>query len=851
MSQPLHILLIDDNPDDRVLVVRELRQTFPEMSVEHVTDVEQFTHSLETGGFDVVVTDYQLHWTDGLVVLRAIKARFPNCPVIMFTTTGSEEVAVEAMKSGLDDYVPKHHLSRLPVAVVETLKKAQLRKDYEDALQQLKASEERHRAVAEVVSDYAYGFRVEPDGRLLVEWATDALIRTFGYTAKEVEKQGGWLSLVHPDDVPLTTPLVQRLLEGQSETGEIRLLTRSGEVRWIRYYVRPVWDEDEGRVVRIYGAAQDVTQRKTAEDALRQQLMRINLLNQITRAIAERHDLSSIFRVVLARLEDHLPIDFGSVLWWDAPTNVMTVIARGPKSQMIAAELGVPEGTAISLEHSLLAPCIEGNTLYLPDLSQTGSPLLQRYAQTGLRSLVGVPLMVEGKVLGVLAVLRRMSDGFCGAEREFLSALGEHVALAAHHAQLYNDLQRAYDNLRQTQQTIMQQERLRALGEMASGIAHDINNALSPIAGYSDLLLISDEKLSDHARRYLETIRTASADIADTVARMRTFYRQRSEREILLPVDLNSIVRQVVDMTRPRWKDIPQQRGVVIDMTTECAQDLPLITGIESEIREALTNLIFNAVDVMSDGGTITITTRDEGQGTGDKGQGKNVPPAPCPVPHVVLEVSDTGVGMTEEVRQRCLEPFFSTKGERGTGLGLAMVFGTMQRHDGRIEIESALGKGTTVRLIFPMYEEQAAVRQENVLMRYSGPLLRVLCIDDEPLLRELVKEMLKRDGHTVEVAEGGQVGVETFRLAHAQGEPFDVVITDLGMPYMDGREVARMVKQESPDTTVVLLTGWGSRLNAEGSRPVHVDAVLNKPPRINQLRQALLRVMAKNQGGR
>jgi PAS domain S-box-containing protein len=587
----------------------------------------------------------------------------------------------------------------------------------------------------------------------------------------------------------------------------------------------------------------EAIERKRAEESLQQQFTRLSLLHQITRAIAERHDLHSIFQSTLQRLEDYLPIDYGGMWLYNAHAGTLTVAARGPKSQPLAAAVGAPGGTTISVAQTTLQRCLRGETVYVPDLARVETPPAWRMARVGMRSAVAVPLNVEEKVLGLLTVGRRAVDGFSSAECEFLRVLSEHVALAAHQAQLRDDLQRAYDDLRQTQQAVMQQERLRALGQMTSGIVHDINNAISPVVGYAELLLMQqDEPLSDRARGYVENIRAAGADIAHIVARMREFYRQRTAQEELFPFDLNHLVRQVIDLTRPRWKDIPQQRGVVIDVVSDLCDDLPEVLGLESEVREALTNLIFNAVDAMPDGGTVTVRTSVEcrvssvGETTGEPS------PVPRPPSLILLSVSDTGVGMTEETRQRCLEPFFSTKGERGTGLGLAMVYGTMQRHDGDIQIESALGKGTTVRLIFPA-REFADTSVPDVVATSVVPPLRILFIDDEPLLRQLMKELLEADGHTVEVADGGQAGLDAFRSARERGEAFDVVITDLGMPYVSGREVARTVKRESPNTSVILQTGWGTRLGTEGDIPAEVDAVLSKPPRVAQLRDALRRV--------
>jgi nitrogen-specific signal transduction histidine kinase len=390
---------------------------------------------------------------------------------------------------------------------------------------------------------------------------------------------------------------------------------------------------------------------------------------------------------------------------------------------------------------------------------------------------------------------------------------------------MYEALHQAYVDLRQTQQTVMQQERLRALGQMASGIAHDINNAISPVALYTEMLLEQEPNLSQRTVEYLETTRRAIQDVAHTVARMREFYRQRESQLTLTPVDASQLVNQVVELTRARWKDMPLRRGVVIEMKLDLAPNLPAIAGIESEIREALTNLIFNAADAMPEGGTLTVRAKAT--------RGLNG----APWRHLDLEVSDTGIGMDEETRRRCLEPFYTTKGERGTGLGLAMVYGVVQRHGAEIEIESAAGKGTTIRLRFPTTIAEASAAEQAPTARQ--PRLRILIVDDDPLLIKSLRDVLESDGHVVTAATGGREGIEAFQDGHSKN-PFSLVITDLGMPYVDGRKVAAAIKTMSKSTPVLLLTGWGQRLVAEGDIPVHVDRVLNKPPKLRELRTAL-----------
>ena len=595
-------------------------------------------------------------------------------------------------------------------------------------------------------------------------------------------------------------------------------------------------DELEKRVwQRTQALQQEIAERKRTEESLQQQFTRISLLNQITRAIADRQDFASIILVVLQQLEERLPVDYGSAYQLDLDTDQLTVIGRGPKSRPIAEQLKIP--SVIAVAQTPFRSCLHGEMIYLPDVGRVALPINQRLHQAGFQSVVATPLVVAGKVFGLLVLLRRQENGFSEPEREFIRGLSAHVALAIHQAQLYQDLQKAYNELRQTQQTVMQQERLKALGQMASGVAHDINNALSPIVGFADLIVKNETDITPATKRHLKYIQTAGQDIAHIVSRLRDFYRPRDERESLLLLDLNKVATQVIEMTRPRWRDIPQNSGIMIEVKADFTDGLPEFVGIESEIREALTNLIINAVDALPAGGTITIRTRLITEELPGKANEIST--------YAVLETIDTGNGMDEETRKRCLEPFFSTKGQRGTGLGLAMVYGVVERHEGEIEIESELGKGTTVRLIFPV--RAIAAPDTNDFYKDHPPVpLHILCIDDEPLLRELLKEMLEREGHRVESAESGEAGLKAFRAARTTREPFDVVITDLGMPYLDGRQVAAALKGESPGTPVVMLTGWGAFMKDEGHASPHIDGIISKPPRLKEIREILHRVVRK-----
>ena len=562
---------------------------------------------------------------------------------------------------------------------------------------------------------------------------------------------------------------------------------------------------------------------------LNAQLAKLQLLQQTTRAIGDRQDLPSLYHVLLHTLEENLPIDFACICANESGGKDLRITALGAASASLAQELNLREDCPLPVDGNGLSRCLKGELIYEPDMRTVQFPFAQRLASAGLCSLVLAPLAIESRISGVLIAARRTPGSFDSSDCEFLHQLSEHVALAAHQMQLYSALQQAYEDLRRSQHTIMQQERLRALGQMASGIAHDINNAISPVSLYTEALLEREPGLSPRARDYLTTIQRAIDDVAATVARMREFYRQRAPELLLMRIDVNVLVNQVREMTRARWNDLPQSLGINIDLRIETTPQIPPIMGAEGEIRDALTNLVFNAVDAMPHGGVLTVRTRVREPDT------------------VVIEVQDSGVGMDAETRRRCLEPFFTTKGERGTGLGLAMVYGMIQRHSAELELDSTPGEGTTFRLLFPV-ATAAASSLAIIATPATTARLRILLVDDDPMLIKSLRDALEGDGHAITAANGGQAGIDTFRasIGPSGTSSFDVVITDLGMPHVDGRKVAASIHVLSPDTPVVMLTGWGHRLVAENDIPEHVSRVLNKPPRMQELRVTLAEVTAE-----
>jgi signal transduction histidine kinase/ActR/RegA family two-component response regulator/uncharacterized membrane protein affecting hemolysin expression len=568
-------------------------------------------------------------------------------------------------------------------------------------------------------------------------------------------------------------------------------------------------------------------QIEIGQQRTRAQMSRLALLQHITSAIGDRQDLPSIFQVVLQNVEQNLPIDFGALCLYDSASQTLTMTTVGAQSRRHAPALDLVEGSVVPIDENGLSRCIRGDVVYEPDVRELPFPFPRRFARGDLLSLVIAPLQVEASVFGVFIAARRAAQAFSSGDCEFLRQLAGHVALASHQARLHGALQQAYDDLRLSQNTVMQQERLRALGQMASGIAHDINNAISPVSLYTETLLEREPNLSPRTRSSLEVIQKAIDGVAATVARMREFYRQREPEMTLTLVDVNRTVENVIELTRAKWFDLPQQLGISIDLRMEFTKDLPGIMGAEGEIRDALTNLVFNAVDAMPRGGVLTVRT-DVKRAGGD-------------TQLVTVEVVDTGIGMDEETRRRCLEPFFTTKGERGTGLGLAMVYGMIQRHSAEFEIDSTVGMGTTMRIAFPAYTQPTLLAAQRATAPHL-PMrrLRVLVVDDDPIIIKALEDALGGDGHIVVSASGGQIGLDTFATARGTANEFSLVITDLGMPHVDGRRVAEGIKRLSAKTPVIMLTGWGNRMLAEHDTPAHVDRVLSKPPRLVELRAAL-----------
>ena len=677
-------------------------------------------------------------------------------------------------------------------------------------------------------------FRLDPDG--LLRYARGAglspeFIRDMavplgeGPSAQSVaERRPVWTPDLMESETRVQSSVMRRLVEGEGYRAvlSVPILTQGAPFGCLATYW---WERHEPTQTEIQTLTSLATLAAVAienarlYDTTRRQVERLEQLNRVNRAVSASLRLDDVL--------DEITRAAGTLC--DAPLATVWLADETERTLLRRAFHGAPEmraqlpdrlafgqggvGMVAEGREALINIVVEGN----PEIVGREVLLAQ-----GARTFSGFPVMLGDRLLGVLAVSGREGQPLEESDGVVLRALVSQAAVAIQNARLYEDARahemearRTLEELRRTQEQLVRMEKLRALGEMASGVAHDFNNVLAVILGRVQLL---QRKLDDPTfRRWLAIVEQAALDGAQTVRQIQEFTRVRRDQPTQT-VDLNQAVRDAVDMTRGRWQDESRSRGLEIRLALDLGP-VPPIDGQSSELREGLTNLILNAVDALPRGGEIRIGTRELGD-------------------RVELSVADTGIGMSESIRRRIFEPFFSTKGPSGTGLGLAMVYGIVSRHGGEILVNSAEGAGSTFTIRIPVGRRPPV----PVVPAPSsgGEPVRVLVIDDEPFVRDTLGEMLRQQHHDVVVADDGASGLARFREG-----VFDMVMTDLAMPGMSGWQVAQAVKAVRPQVPVVLVTGWGVEVQADQLQTHGVDRVMTKPFRFEDVEDIVASVRA------
>ena len=554
---------------------------------------------------------------------------------------------------------------------------------------------------------------------------------------------------------------------------------------------------------RLYTEA--LRRRREAEELVR-----------VGRLLAESLDVSVIGERIVESVLPLFGVQASNLRLFQPDGSSMAIASGGLARRRFGPGQVQPAGVGLSERVAT-----EGRPVWSRDLANDSRMALAAdvrdlVTSVGIHAALAVPLRVKGKIIGVLIIGDQRMRDFSDAEVALLQSFADQGAVALENSRLYKDLRAALEEVEVSQRHVIETERLRALGELAGGVAHNFNNALAIVLGRVELLLARAR--SPDVRRQLTVIEQTAKDAARIVKRIEEFARMRQARPFRA-VDLNQLVGEVVELTRPRWKEEAKANWVSYEVITEKAS-LPPVAGDPSELREALTNLMFNALDAMPTGGRVTFRTGTDGE-------------------HAYCAVTDTGIGMPPEVRQRIFDPFFTTKGERGSGLGLSIVYGIIARHGGKVDAESQVGEGTTFTIRLPLGRKIAEVSEEVSPPRpqRSG---KILVIDDEPELLEVLRELLVAEGHAVTACLDGESGLSRF-----QGEPFDLVITDLGMPGLSGWEVVNIIKDRRPETPVALLTGWADQIAPEEAQAKGADFLIAKPFMPEDIQAVLAQALA------
>jgi len=537
-------------------------------------------------------------------------------------------------------------------------------------------------------------------------------------------------------------------------------------------------------------------------------VFKLGTLNEMVELAARIPKIQDLLGLVLQSTMRAVRATVGSIMILDRDRTVLKLAAsRGiPDDVVPAVEVKVGEGVAgkvVEMGEPVLVDDIASD----PRFNKTNDP------QYGNGSFICMPIRVGDRVIGVINMAKRRDPAgaethrpppFSSTDLQFLNALMTYIGYAVDNSRLLEEaqssasqLQNVVDDLKSTQGQLVRGETLRAMGQLSSGMAHHLNNLFAVILGRVELMMGKVQEAG--VRRSLEIIQRTAQDGAEVVRRVQRFSRVQPVSDVA--VDLNQLMQEVVELTRPRWHDEAQLRGARVEVKVE-AGVIGAAAGEPAPLREVLMNLLLNAADAIPQGGgTVTLKTWSKDD-------------------RVYCSVTDTGAGMPEEVRRRALEPFFTTKGPKATGLGLSVAYGTLT-------VESTEGQGTAVEISLPTASKAAAVAKASPLAQKAPALpLRILVIDDELQVRSTLAEMLEEQGHSVTQAPGGREGLS---FLESNRELVDVVISDLGMPDMTGWDVAAAIQERWPGLPVGLITGWGETEITREERS-RVNFVINKP---------------------
>lgn len=892
----MKILLIDDNRFDRALVVRELHKEFPALNVHEVLDAEAMAAALAVDDFELVITDYQLQWTTGSEVLRSVKQRFPERPVIMFTGTGNELIAVEAMKAGLDDYVVKSakHFVRLPVSVTQALEKGRLRKAEKEAAQTIAHLHAYRELILNSVADGILG--VDEHG--CHSFANPAAQQMLGYPLAELlgqESHRLWHHS-HRDGSPSPVadcPVHSSLRQEKTFLGKDFFWRKDGSGFLAEYATAPICEN--GVCLGAVIIFRDVTEREAAQEELRKYRQIVSVTEEHMAFVGTDLVIQAVNdaclnayqwtrEAVLGRPIVELFADkaFGATMadslnqamlgttvryrnWFDLPAlgrrymdvsyypyrakdgmvDGVVVNARDItdlKQQEDALRLAEQEwqhtfdsiSDLVSIHDSEFR-FLKVNKTLADFVGQPAEELIGKHCYEILHGLSHPWLDCPHQTAleQGCAVTRDIDDPHAGCPllvtaSPIFDERGRVVA-TIHIAKDITELKKA-EQERQTLQTqLTQAQKMECVGQLVSGVAHDFNNLLSAIIGFSDLTLMNRPKTEGVFENVIQ-IKDAGLRSAALVRQLLAFSRKQVLEKA--PVKLDVLIENLGKMLHRLLG-----KEVVLDFQLGAQENI--IAADPVQIEQVIMNLVVNARDAMPDGGRITIRTTparlDEKQVASLPGLSGGQ--------YVLLTVSDTGMGIKAEDRPRLFEPFFTTKGVgKGTGLGLATVYGIVTQHKGWVDFESEIEVGTTFRIFLPVdtsHCPQIEGPEENQTLPTGQET--ILLVDDEPVFRTVIRQLLDSLGY--KVLEAASVR-EATQIADQQLAAIDLLVTDVVMPEQRGTALGELLHNRSPRLKVLYMSGYADeRIAHDGVLNPGVNFI-SKPVTLKKFSEMVRRVL-------
>jgi two-component system cell cycle sensor histidine kinase/response regulator CckA len=758
--------------------------------------------------------------------------------------------------------------------------------------QALRASEERYRVVSELISDFAYAARVDLDGTIASEWTTGAFTRITGFTLDEFNVRGGWERFVHPDDVPRVAEFLQLLLSGEPATGEFRLITKSGEARWIRDYGRPVSSESGDGVVRVVGAVQDITERKQAEEALRESEERFRQMAENSRDVFWMRDLKTLDLIYITPAYERL---WGQSIEdaHERPTSWLTNVHPEDRERLAAAFEKQVQGEPTENEYRIVWP--DGSVHWIRDRvfpvrDEAGEAYRtfgvvedvtgRKWAEAERERLL---VQIQEQVQHVQQIVDTVPEGVllldAKGQTVMANPLGERDLATLARAKVGDTLthlgDRPLDELltspprglwheltadgrsfqvlarpietgsapgrwllvirdvtqqREVEQRIQQQERLAAVGQLAAGIAHDFNNVMATIVLYAQMTAWM-EGLPDTARERMQTIDQQAKQASTLIQQILDFSRRAVlERR---PLDLASLLKEHVKLLE---RTLLESIEIRLDYEPDEHATSFIVDADPARMQQMVTNLALNARDAMPEGGILCLGLERIEIRPGES----PLLPEMEPGEWVRLTVSDTGTGIPPDVLPHMFEPFFTTKGPGlGTGLGLAQVHGIVAQHEGRIDVHTELGRGTTFTIYLParLPEPPTAIPLRELPATTMGQGETVLVVEDDASVRKALVESLELLNYRVLEAMNGR---EALAKVEELGNEIELVLSDVVMPGMGGIALLHALRERGLGVPVVMLTGHPLEKEMEDLRAQGLLEWLPKPPRLEELAEVM-----------